>query len=117
MKELFKDLKEDKIIFRGSIISLGLILLSILYISFFYNRLPPFIPLFNQMPWGEDRITKTIWIFLVPFISLAFFGVNILVARKVRRGNALISRLYSFMTFLIAVLSFLFIIRTINAAF
>ena len=60
MNEFFKDIKEDKILFRGSILTLSFIFLSFATITFYYNSLPPIIPIMNQMPWGEERIQKTI---------------------------------------------------------
>lgn len=116
MNAFFSEIKQDKILLRGSILSLALIVLSFISIILYYASLPPFIPLFNQMPWGEERITKTIWIFLIPLISFLFFIANLSFAKKIYRDVPLIARLFSFANFLIAVLTFLFIVRTIHIA-
>lgn len=116
MKEFFKDITQDKILKRGSILSVSIIVLSLIYIIIYYNSLPPFIPLFNQMPWGEERITKTIWIFLLPFIGFCIFAANLFYSRYIYRKTPLLARLSIMTSFLIAVLILIFIIRTISSA-
>lgn len=106
----------DKLLLRASIVSLVLTFISFITIILYYNSLPPFIPLFNQMPWGEERITKTIWIFIIPGISIVFFILNLIFAKYIYLRIPLIARLFSMTSFLISVLTFLFIIRTIRTA-
>lgn len=113
---VFDQIKQDKILLRGSILSLSLIVISLITIILYYQSLPPFIPLFNQMPWGELRITKTIWILLIPAISLTFFILNLFFASYIYKSVPLVARLFSMTSFLVTVLSLLFIIRTINTA-
>lgn len=112
----FRDVLQDKILLRGTIFSLCLCAISIIIIAFYYNSLPPFIPLFNQMPWGEQRIIRTLWIALIPSIALVFLGTNLFFANRLYKTIPLIARLFSITSFLISVLAFLFVIRTINAA-
>lgn len=112
----FKDILRDKILLRGTVLSLCLTAISIIIIGFYYNILPPFIPLFNQMPWGEQRIMRTLWITLIPSIALLFLGINLFFASKIYKNVPLIARLFSVTSFLISILAFLFVIRTINAA-
>jgi len=114
MNGFFKEIKEDKILFRGSILSVTIILVSLLFIILYYGSLPPLIPLFNQMPWGEDRISNSIFIFLIPTITLLIFVTNLIFAKLIYKKIPLISRLFSMTSFLISVLSLLFIIRTIS---
>lgn len=116
MKEFFRNLKEDKLLIRGSVINLSLIVLSLGYIFLYYAKLPPFIPLFNQMPWGIDRITRTAWIFILPGISLLIFYINLFFSSFFYKKNPLIARLFSATSFFISVLTFLFIVRTIHTA-
>lgn len=112
----FKEVLQDKLLLRASFLSFIIIIISLLSIIFYYQNLPPFIPLFNQMPWGEQRIAKTIWIFIIPGVSILFFIVNLIFAKYVYKAAPLVARLFSFATFLISVLSFIFILRTIYVA-
>lgn len=114
MKELFRGIKSDKILFRSSIFSLVIILLSLLNLALYYKSLPPFIPLFNQMPWGEERITQTVLIFIIPFIAFAFLVINIIFANFIYKRIPLIARLFSITSFLISLLALLFVVRTIH---
>lgn len=115
MKELFRGIKSDKILFRSSVFSLVIILLSLLNLVLYYKSLPPFIPLFNQMPWGEERIIQTVWIFIIPSIALAFLVINMVFANFIYKRIPLMARLFSITSFLISLLALLFIIRTIHA--
>lgn len=114
MKEFFKEIKQDKILFRGSLFSIGIVGFCLLYIIIWYNSLPPLIPFFNQMPWGEERITRNLFIFLIPLIALIIFVVNLIVAKIVYKKIPLISRLFSMTSLLISLLALLFVIRTIH---
>ncbi len=114
MNEFFKSLKEDKLVKRGSFLNSFVIILSFFYIILYFGHLPPFIPLFNQLPWGEQRITQTIWIFMMPVLALLIFSVNLIVASLFYKKNPLIARLFSVTSFMISVLIFLFIVRTIQ---
>ncbi|HZQ30056.1 MAG TPA: hypothetical protein VFA93_03185 [Patescibacteria group bacterium] len=114
MKELFSNLKSDRIIYQIAQIILAVNLLGVLIIILFFGKLPPFTPLFNQMPWGEQRIAPTIFIFLPSVLSLIIFAANIFFASYLYRKNPLIARLFSITSFLVSVLVLIFIIRTIH---
>jgi hypothetical protein len=114
MKGLFKKIKADRIIKLSIYFSFGLLLLHAIYISLFYNFLPPFIPIFNQMPWGEERLGVRIEIFLPFLVTLSFFSLNFFLTIRFYEKIPLVSRILSFTTLLACVLSFVFIIRTIR---
>lgn len=114
MNEFFKDIKEDRILLRGSILTIFIIFLSFISIAIFYGKLPPFIPLFNQMPWGEERIQKTVWIFIIPAIAFIIFAINLIFEKFIYKKIPLMSRIFSITALLISILGFLFIIRTIH---
>ena len=114
MNELFKKLKEDKLLFRSFSLNFSVIFISFVYIILNFGSLPPFIPIFNQLPWGEQRIAKTIWIFLLPIIAFLIFGANLIISTRFYKKNPLIARLFSITSFLITVLTLLFLIRTVN---
>src|SRR6266496_1061063 len=68
MKELFKYAKIDKIIRLSLQISVVLLLCAFIYSVFSYFSLPPLLPLFNQLPWGEERLGQRFEIFLPSLI-------------------------------------------------
>lgn len=114
MNAFFKDLREDKLLGQGFVFNFIIILISLLYIFLYFRNLPPFIPIFNQMPWGEQRIAKTIWIFILPFLSFLILIINLTLSSMFYKKNPLIARLFSITSFLVSVLTFLFIVRTIH---
>ena|SRR5260221_2168451 len=114
MKELFNTLSKDKFIYRNSIFSLAIIISNFLYIILYYGKLPPFTPLFNQMPWGQQRIAPTIFIFMMPILALTIFFSNLLLSFFLYKRNPLISRLFSTTSLLISILTLIFIIKTIH---
>ncbi len=114
MNEFFKKIKQDKLVFRSFYLNFFVIIISLFYIVLYFKSLPPFIPIFNQMPWGEQRIAGTFWIFLMPLLALIIFGVNLFLSSSFYRRNPLIGRLLSITSFLISILVLLFLVRTIN---
>ena len=113
MKNFIKNITSDKLALRGFFISLILMLLTILYILVNYSNLPPFVPIFNQLPWGNDRLTMPLGIF-IPTLLLAFiFIFNLIFTSLIYNKNPLIARMVAAVTLILSFMNFLFIIRTI----
>ena len=114
MSEVSKLVKADKIIRWGMTFSLILLLFQAGLLAVFYLRLPPVLPLFNQLPWSEDRLGVT-YEFLLPFIITAvFFLFNYVLLRKLYITTPLISRIIGITTLLASLLSFIFVVRTLQ---
>lgn len=113
MKNLINNIKADKLTFRGFILSLLLSFFTILYIIIYYRFLPPLIPIFNQLPWGNDRLTPTIGVFIPIAVFIAIFIFNILFASLVYSKNPLIARIVASVTLMLSMINLLFIIRTV----
>lgn len=77
MRKFFKNITADKLTYRGFIISFLTLILSIGFILIFYQKLPPYIPIFNQLPWGEARITTTPGIFIPIIIYFVIFIITL----------------------------------------
>lgn len=113
MKSFINNIKADRWTFRGFNISLFLTFLTILFIIINYNNLPPFIPVFNQLPWGVQRLTITPGIFIPIVVFGIIFIINLIFSSIVYPKNPLLARIVAATTFLVAIINFLFIIRTI----
>jgi len=113
MKKLINNIKADKLAFRGFIISLLLTLVTILYIIFNYSSLPPIIPIFNQLPWGNSRLVPINSIFIPVVIFTIIFIFNVLFTSVVYSKNPLIARIVAAVTLILAMMNLLFIVRTI----
>lgn len=114
MKEFFKTISSDKILRFGMLFSLCLILLSLLYSGLMYNSLPPVLPLYNQMPWGEDRLGVKLELFILPGLALAVLLLNSLLAYILYDRMPLVSRALAITCFLVSLIISIFIFRTIQ---
>lgn len=114
MKDFFKDVKEDKTITSAFSVNVLFIIASIIYISFTYKKLPPLIPIFNQLPWGEQRLGNQIMIFIPVLVALLIFATNICISVVAYKKNPLLSRMLAAISLLAGILVFLFIARIIT---
>lgn len=114
MNELFKYIKSDKILKWSFQISVALLLFQIVYLAFSYFSLPPLIPLYNQLPWGEARLGSRLEIFIPSGITLMIIIGNLLFVNKLYNQMPLLSRLLSITTLLISILSFIFTLQTLT---
>jgi len=113
MKNFINNIVSDKLALRGFFISFLLMLFTILYILVNYLNLPPFIPIFNQLPWGNDRLTTTPGIFIPTVIFAFVFLFNIIFTSIVYNKSPLIARIVAAVTLILAFMNFLFVIRII----
>lgn len=114
MNALFNNLKNDKMIFFSLIATTVFIVLNLTIILFFYQSLPPYIPLYNQMPWGEPRLGTKIEIFIPSVLILAIIIFNFFISGLYYQKIPLISRLFTITSLLISFLGFILIIRTVR---
>jgi len=114
MNEFIKPILLDKIIRLTLLISLGLLFLSLLIVGIFYTSLPPFIPLFNQMPWGEARLAPTWMFFLLPAVTIFIAILNIAITKFIYEKMPLVARMLHTTTLLLSIFTIIFIFRSIR---
>jgi hypothetical protein len=113
MKDFINNIKADKLTYRGFIISFFVGIFTLLIIIIAYKNLPPLIPIFNQLPWGEQRLTETVGIF-IPLVVFAFiFVFNLSFTSLIYSKNPLIARIVAAVTLILAIMNFVFIVKTI----
>ena len=113
MKKFLTEITNDKITSRGFSISLILSLFTILFIAVYFKSLPPLLPVFNQLPWGNERLTPSWGIFIPIIVFGLIFVFNLIFATIIYSKNPLIARFIAATTLLLSVINFLYIIRTI----
>jgi hypothetical protein len=113
MKNFINNIASDKLALRGFLISFLLTLFTVVYILLSYHNLPPFIPIFNQLPWGNDRLTATPGIFIPTIIFGLIFIFNLIFTSIVYSKSPLIARMVAAVTLILAFMNFLFIIKII----
>lgn len=114
MKDFFRDILSDQTTKRIFIINLLLVIFTFVLIGFNYRNLPPFIPIFNQLPWGEQRLGSTATIFIPPLIAFIIFICNIIVAGLAYEKIPLVSRMLATVSLLASTLIFLFTIKVVQ---
>jgi len=117
MKGFFKEIGNDKITRLGFTSSFGIVLVSLVFVLFYYNSLPPFIPIFNQLPWGEQRLGATSAIFLPILIAFLIFLLNLFLSVLAYKKIPLVSRMIAATSLSVCILSFIFEILTIQLVF
>lgn len=113
MKDFIKNIKADKLTYRGFLISFFVGIFTLLIILIVYKNLPPFIPIFNQLPWGEQRLIETIGIFIPLIIFACIFIFNLLFTSLIYSKNPLIARIVAAVTLILAIMNFVFIVKTV----
>lgn len=113
MKSFINRIAADKITFRIFLLSFLLNMLTYFYIIINYKDLPLFVPVFNQLPWGNERLTSSLGIFIPVAVFSVIFIVNVIFASAVYSKNPLIARILGAVTLLIAITNFLFTVRTV----
>jgi hypothetical protein len=114
MKKYFNNLIKDRLVTRLFIISALLLILTLIIILINYTKLPPLLPVFNQFPWGKERLTSTPGIFIPLIIVISYFFLNLLLSMLSYSKYPLIARIFAVTTSLISLLTLLFVIRTIS---
>jgi hypothetical protein len=115
MKEFFKDTLSDKTIVLAVVVNVFTIIITIGYILLSYGKLPPLVPIFNQLPWGEQRLGSTVTIFIPVLIAFLIFIINIFMSVFIYKTIPLISRMFAAVSLLIGILTFIFNIRIITS--
>lgn len=114
MNGAYKLVLTDKIIKTGMFASAIIIAVELIYIGFLFLSLPPLLPVFNQLPWGPERLGPKISIFIPTGLTFAFLVLNFFAIARLHEQSPLLSRIISITTLLISVLSLIFVFRTLQ---
>lgn len=114
MSEVSNLVKADKIVRWGMTFSFIFLVIEAGLLVLFYLELPPSVPIFNQLPWGDERLGAK-FEFLIPLvITTIFFLFNYILLRKLYTHMPLVSRILGITTLLASLLSLIFVARTLQ---
>lgn len=114
MRNFINEIKKDRITFNIFLFSFVIGIVHLIYVLINYKKIPPLIPIFNQLPWGNERLTQTNGIFIPIFLFLCVYVFNFcFVLFLYKRNNPLLGRIIASVTLLLSVVSFIFIVKTI----
>ena len=111
MRDRIKILYQDKFLFYTNTLTAFFFLAATVLVVINYNNLPPLIPIFNSMPWGMKRLYSSDVAILFPIILFSVIVINALLVVIIYRRHTLLSRLFSFNSFLVCVLGLLAILE------
>lgn len=117
MKGNFKAAFSDKIITTSLNFSLFLMMISSVLIALFYTKLPPFIPFFNSLPWGGERLAPSYYLIFLPVFFVLILIVNSIISVRVYTSYTLLSRILSVNALLFVLFGFLALIQIIFLVF
>lgn len=75
------------------------------------SKLPPQVPLFYSLPWGEERLVTPQLLWILPAVSAAILIVNLVGSHLLR--ELVLTRILSCTAFLVAVLSLITLVKII----
>lgn len=107
MRQKFRVLLSDQFIRFSLLLSLLFLIPLIVIILVTYTSLPPLIPFFNSMPWGEERLSYSNITIFLPVILLGVFIGNVLQAAFSYSKYVLVARIVLFNSFLFLLLGLL----------
>lgn len=96
MKKRFSLMISDQFIRICFLLSFISIIPLIAVIIITYPSLPPLIPFFNSMPWGEERLVFSGVTIFLPFVLLTIFIQNIIQATIAYSKYVLVARIVLF---------------------
>ena len=114
MKEYANILASDKIIRWGTILSALITVIVLIYIGILYRSLPPVVPLYNQMPWGVDRLGSKPEFFILPGVALIILLMNSFLSALLYERMPLVARALTITCFLVSLITGIFAFRTIQ---
>lgn len=114
MKEFFNPAITDRIIYKSTVVSIFIMLLTFLYVLIRFFSLPPFIPVFNQLPWGNDRIGPKFTIFIPLLTTVLILVSNLTLSSLIYTKSPLLSRIFAVTTLLSILLILIFSVVIIN---
>lgn len=113
MKEFFKFIKSDKIIYFGFITSGILLFIAIVGVLALFQILPPFLPIYNKLPWGYARIGAKIELFIPIGIATSIFIFNSFLSKYAYKKVLLLGRILAAITLLVSISLFIYILQII----
>lgn len=113
MKNFLRNIKSDKTTYIAFSVAIIILVTIFIFVLSFYGRLPPFVPVFNQLAWGEERLGTPIALFIPILIAFFIFIFNLIVSELIYERIPLVARMFAGTSLLIAALTFIFVIKTV----
>lgn len=117
MRDNFRLILRDKIIRITIVVVPFFIFLQFAVLAFVFRSLPPYIPFFNSLPWGEERLFVSYIVIILPILFLSAFIVNTVLSSMYYRKHTLLARILSFNSMLFVLLGFMAFLQILVLVF
>ena len=112
MNAYIKIVFSDRILRLSTFCSIALLGVTAVYILFVYQSLPPYIPLYHQMPWGEARLGEKEQVFFPFIVTIVIVVVNLVIAISFYSRMPLLSRIVNSTSIVITLLALTFLFQS-----
>ncbi len=102
--------KGNSKIFRWNLI---FIISQIVFLFWKFSSLPPQVPLYYSLPWGESQLTQASLLFILPVISLILLLINHLFAIGLVKTSLLLSKLLLIISLIFSFLSLIALLHIV----
>ena len=86
-------------------------ILSVLFIIWRWNRLPPLIPLWYSRPWGTDQLTSPFWLILLPAGGVAIYYINRMISKHITSEYLIFTQMLYLSALLVNILSLVTLVK------
>jgi hypothetical protein len=93
--------------------NLFFIVLQISFLFWKFSSLPPEVPLYYSLPWGQSQLSSASSLFILPTISLVLLLINHLFAISLAKTSILLSRLLVVVSLIFSLLSLITILQIV----
>lgn len=91
---------------------ISLLVLSI--VSLIFTQLPPLIPLWYSLPWGEGRLATPLWLFILPLSSFLIQIGNSLLSARLPDDYLIFAQLLILTSAIVSLMNFVTLINIIT---
>ncbi len=78
-----------------------------------FRNLPPVVPLYYSLPWGDEQLVSSYYLFILPSSLILLFILNYLVSKFITSTEILLVQILMWATTFSAVLSFVSLVNII----
>lgn len=95
---------------------LSFILIAVQCIAFFvvWKKLPPMVPLWYSLPWGDEQLEKSFWLVILPVGSFIWQIAAILTSVYSTREHLIFAQILSLTSFVVSLFSCVVILSIIS---
>jgi hypothetical protein len=109
MKEFIKQPSVKYVV----IIFVSMLAVSILVLLFNWSKLPPQVPLYYSLPWGEQQLAAPWELSILPTFAVSIFLTNLFLSYLLVRDNDLILKILLYTSLFVAGLLLYSLVRVV----